>query len=77
MKNNLYYCPLCEKNRVERKFPTVWECKSCQVLFELTQYIYKAAGENEKAVITFTYTLTDAQENEGERDGEFDPRKPI
>ena len=41
MKINLYYCPLCEKNRLKREKPTVWVCDACNIVIELSNLSYK------------------------------------
>lgn len=78
MKISLYYCPLCEKTRVDRLLPMVWKCKECKIIFELTKHVYISSAEKEKATIDYTFTLTDVSEDDRRRnkDDIIDPRRP-
>ena len=59
MKTKLVWCPLCEKRLTQLK-PTVYECKLCKTVLELTKLNYSPVEGN--MVLTTEYTIVDNSE---------------
>jgi len=69
------WCPLCEKARLSRLEPTLWECVKCEVLFELTTFFY--GKEEDEMVLKYEFVIKDTRVSKDDRDERYDGKTPL